>query len=181
MPQPTLSPRTILPPIPRRLWWNLVLFILLLSLTVGLFSDFGTGLVNAREISGGVGEEVAQQLGRNEEEATRAAARRLSTEAEQLRSQGTVELLRQAAVKYEAALLLWHEVGDLSEEAFTLYYLGGVYKQLGDIGKALNCYREALPLFESMGERAGVEITRLQICRLQNPSHPVPYLECERS
>jgi Tfp pilus assembly protein PilF len=47
--------------------------------------------------------------------------------------------------------------------AATLNNIGGVYDALGQQDQALDYYRQALPILEEVGDRAGENITRVAV------------------
>ncbi len=102
---------------------------------------------------------LAQQPAATEQDATRAAAKRVFDEGEQLRKQGTAESLRQAIAKWEEALPLYRAVGDKLGEAVTLLGIGRVYDALGEKQKALEFYNQSLPLRRATGDKAGEATT----------------------
>ncbi|MGL5835803.1 MAG: tetratricopeptide repeat protein [Waterburya sp.] len=85
---------------------------------------------------------------------TSTQAQQLFDEGMQLFNQGTAESLQQAITKWEAALPLWREVGDKSNEALTLNNLGAVYDALGWKQKALDYYHQSLPLSKAVEDRS---------------------------
>src|SRR5262245_20402588 len=85
----------------------------------------------------------------------RSAAQKKFAEGEALRGQGTGESLRQAAQRYEEALLLWRAIDAKREEALTLTYIGAIYNSLGENQKALEFYNQAPPIMRTIGNRAG--------------------------
>ena len=86
-------------------------------------------------------------------------------EAQQLRSQGSVESLRKAVEKYGEALLLYRSVADRQGEVTTLLLLGLAYKGLGEHRKALDSYNRALPLLRAVRDGAGEAATLLLLGR----------------
>ena len=99
---------------------------------------------------------------------TRTQAQQLSDEGTQLFQQGTAESLQQAITKWEAALPLWRELEDKSQEAFTLLRIGFVYNNLGFKQKALEYYNQALSIYRAIGDRAGETITLNNIGAVHN-------------
>jgi CHAT domain-containing protein/tetratricopeptide (TPR) repeat protein len=85
----------------------------------------------------------------------RAAAERLSSEAEQLAKQGTKEALEQAVSKYLTAIPLYKAAGDKVGEADALNNLGSLYSYLGEGQQALARFAQALPLYKAIGDRGG--------------------------
>jgi len=84
---------------------------------------------------------------------TRTQAQQLSHQGGQLFQQGTAESLKQAIIKWEAALLLWRELEDKSQEVKTLNIIGMVYSDLGEKQQALEYFQQALPLSQAVGDR----------------------------
>ena len=99
--------------------------------------------------------QIAQQSATTQQDATRAAAEKVSEEGMALYEQGTAVSLRQAIEKWQEALVLWQKAGDKSGEAITLSYIGAVYSDLGDKQQALKYYNSALPLIKQVGDKAG--------------------------
>jgi CHAT domain-containing protein len=93
------------------------------------------------------------------EDQHRLTAARLTTEAIQLRGQGTAEALRKAVAKYEESRPLWQAAGDPPWEANALQYAGLFSLQLGDRQKALQYFTRALPLQRAVGSRFGEAYT----------------------
>jgi CHAT domain-containing protein/Tfp pilus assembly protein PilF len=85
----------------------------------------------------------------NEQDQTRLAARRVLTEAESLRLQGTAETLQQSVAKYQEALSLYRAAIDRGGEAETLSSLGSVFYALGKAQDALDCFTQALLLYRA--------------------------------
>ncbi|MCC5636669.1 CHAT domain-containing protein [Nostoc sp. CHAB 5844] len=100
--------------------------------------------------------QIAQQT---QPDATRAAAEQAYSEGFKLYKQGTAESLQQAIAKWQIALPLWQKLGDKSNEALTLLWLGFVYNALGEKHKALSFYNQALPLYRVVSDRSGVATT----------------------
>jgi hypothetical protein len=65
------------------------------------------------------------------------AAKAAQDEGMRLYQQGTAELLRQAAVKFQEAASLYAAVGEQVNQATCLNNIGGVYDALGEKQKAL--------------------------------------------
>lgn len=86
---------------------------------------------------------------------SRAAAEKLSMEAEQLRKQGTPENLRVALKKEDASLPLWRALGDRAAEGQVLYNIGGTYILLNEWQKAISYLLQARQLMQAVGDRAG--------------------------
>ncbi|NEP35735.1 tetratricopeptide repeat protein [Moorena sp. SIO3B2] len=90
---------------------------------------------------------------------TRTQAQELSDQGMELFQQGTAESLQQAITKWEAALPLWRELEDKSQEAFTLLRIGFVYSNLGFKQKALEYYNPALSIYRAIGDRSQQAVT----------------------
>lgn len=74
----------------------------------------------------------------------RLAAERLAAAARSKQLFDTVDSRKEAATGYEAALVLWRELGDEVEEANTLHFLAQTYKALADFQKCVATYTQAL-------------------------------------
>jgi CHAT domain-containing protein/tetratricopeptide (TPR) repeat protein len=94
-----------------------------------------------------------------QQDETRAAARKLIADAEQLYAKGTAEARRMALEKYQEAAALFHTLGDKTAEAAALSDVGAVYDSLGDKQKALEFFSQALPLRRAAGDRQGEATT----------------------
>ncbi|MEH2348206.1 MAG: tetratricopeptide repeat protein [Nostoc sp.] len=127
------------------------------SLTLLLSAVMLADAVGATPRNGGL--QIAQQPETTQQDATRAAAERVSQEGTQLYQQGTAESLRQAIGKWQEALKLWQQVDDKRWEALTLLSIGRVYSSLGEKQEALKYYNQALPIFRAVGDRGGEAIT----------------------
>src|SRR5262249_10946589 len=92
-----------------------------------------------------------RQAAQDGENQGRTAAQKKFAEAEALRKQGTAESLRLAAQKYEEALPLWRAISDRNWEGLTLDFIGKIYDSLGEPRKALDYYKQALPLLRAAG------------------------------
>ena len=86
---------------------------------------------------------------------TRIQAQQLFDEGMQLFQQGSAESLQQAITKWDAALPLWGELEDKSQEAFTLLLIGLVYNNLGFNQKALEYDNQALSIYRAIKDRVG--------------------------
>jgi tetratricopeptide (TPR) repeat protein len=106
------------------------------------------------------GLQIAQQPETTQQNATRAAAKRVYQEGEQLYKQGTAESLRQAIAKYQEALKLWQQLDDKRWEAETLNNIGKVYDDLGEKQEVLKYYNQALPILRAVGDK-GIEASTL--------------------
>ncbi len=78
---------------------------------------------------------------------------RLFQEGEVLRRQGEPEAGHEAATKYEEALGIWRGLEDREWIAESLYRIGWVRYDLGEMPEALSLLREALPLLQALGKR----------------------------
>jgi CHAT domain-containing protein/Tfp pilus assembly protein PilF len=137
-------------------WWflpKLTRYSLTLLLSAVLLAD----AVGATPRSRGL--QIAQQPETTQQNATRAAAERVSQEGMQLYQQGTAESLRQAIAKWQEALKLWQQIDDKSLEATTLNNIGSVYDSLGEKQSALKYYNQALPILRAVGDRRVEAIT----------------------
>ncbi|WP_341526687.1 tetratricopeptide repeat protein [Nostoc sp. UHCC 0302] len=124
----------------RILWCLLASFSrysLTFLLTVVLLSD-AVGAIprNARW-------QIAQQSVTTQD-AKRASARELLTQAQKLDEQGTVESKRQAIAKYQQAVKIWQEIGEHNLTTTILQRIGSLYFQLGETKKAIESYNQTL-------------------------------------
>lgn len=94
---------------------------------------------------------------------------RLFQEGEALRRQGVTKG-RQALAKYEAALGVWRELSNREWEAESLYRIGWVRQNSGEMHEALAALREALPLLQALGKRdeEGMALTRSGMIELRD-------------
>jgi CHAT domain-containing protein len=83
----------------------------------------------------------------------RVAAEGMIAAAEQMRAQGTAELLRKAIEKYNEALPLLRKMEDRQGEATTLNNIGASYWLLGENQKALESHNQALRIRRELGNR----------------------------
>ncbi|NEQ10632.1 MAG: tetratricopeptide repeat protein, partial [Moorea sp. SIO4E2] len=90
---------------------------------------------------------------------TRTQAQQLFAQGMQLYDQQRAEPSRQAITKWEAALILWRQLGNKSQEALTLLWIGRVCSNLGFKQKALEYYNPALLIFQAIGQRTGEAVT----------------------
>jgi len=93
-----------------------------------------------------------------------SAADKLFEEAKALRQKRTVESMRKAIDKFEAALKLYREDNNRNGEALSLSYIGWDYYLLGELQKALEYYEQALTLKREIGDRSGEAKTLSTIC-----------------
>jgi len=77
------------------------------------------------------------------------------------RDVGPGEPLGRALTLYEEALRLWRTVGDLAEQARTLYAMGRLSAMLWDVGKVLDYYHEAQSLWHQAGGHEAEEAVAL--------------------
>mgnify|MGYP001791969187 CR=1 FL=1 len=104
-------------------------------------------------------EEIAQQSSATQEDAIRAAAKKVLEEGVKLYRKGTVESLRQAIKKWKEALSLFQRVNDKQWEASALLGIGTIHSDLGEKQKALQFYNQALSLYRLVGDRRGEAAT----------------------
>jgi tetratricopeptide (TPR) repeat protein len=78
-----------------------------------------------------------------EPERNRVAAQKLFTEAKALRSEKTQQSYEQAIEKYEAALVIWHNLDEKMMQAFTLHEVGNIYGDIGQYQKAIDSHTRA--------------------------------------
>ncbi len=95
-----------------------------------------------------------------------AKAVQIYNEGRQLYRQQTLESQQQAIEKWKEALILWRELGNKSEEASILVWIGRVYDALGEKQQALDYYNQALPLRRAVGDRSGEATTLNNIGRV---------------
>ncbi|MGD1704476.1 tetratricopeptide repeat protein, partial [Dapis sp. BLCC M229] len=88
-----------------------------------------------------------------------AEAEKVFYEGMKLYQERTAESRRQAIAKWEEALLLFSQTGNLSREAVTLLGIGSAYDDLGEKQIALNFYQKALPIYRQIGDRGGEATT----------------------
>ncbi|MEA5418579.1 tetratricopeptide repeat protein [Spirulina sp. CCNP1310] len=88
-----------------------------------------------------------------------AQAEQLFQEGMALYREGSLDSLRAAIAKWEAAIPLYRQVGNRDMETATLYNIGGVYSDLGEKSRALEYYNQALPLLRAVGNRRREAIT----------------------
>ncbi|NJM22426.1 MAG: tetratricopeptide repeat protein, partial [Richelia sp. SM1_7_0] len=103
--------------------------------------------------------QIAQQPASNPQNPTRAEAEKLTQEGMQLFRQGTKESLLAARGKWEAALVLWQQLGGKERQAFVLVGIGRVYSDLGEKQKALQLYNQALALIRAVNNKGGEATT----------------------
>ena len=102
-----------------------------------------------------VGVEVAQQGAIDNKEAIRERALKLITEGRQLSKQGNALALKQAISKWEQALELLQQLGELkSSQEVLLYSIGSSYSNLGDKQQALKYYNQALSLAREIKDKS---------------------------
>ena len=94
-----------------------------------------------------------------EQDRLRVTANKLFGEATTLRNGNNAENMRLAISKYEAALPLYHQLGDRQNEADTLSSLGYLYyNYLGEITKAIEYHESELPLQQLLKNQFGEAI-----------------------
>jgi CHAT domain-containing protein/tetratricopeptide (TPR) repeat protein len=81
------------------------------------------------------------------------------TEAERLRSSGTLEALGRALEKYEEVLRFRRASGDRAGEALALNRIGLVNLRLNAADKALDYLKQALPILREIGDDKGLAET----------------------
>ena len=86
-------------------------------------------------------------------DAGRVAAYKLQMEAIKLHTQETPEAMRQAAGKYDAALVAWKNLGDQAGQAATLLDLGSLYFDLADAKKSFEAWDQSLAFWRALGRR----------------------------
>jgi CHAT domain-containing protein len=89
------------------------------------------------------------------QDVTRLDAERAVSEAEALLEIRSENNNRQSIKKYNHALDLWRELGDQREVGIVLIYLGSVYRDLGELKNAVNCFNQALQIWQSLKEAEG--------------------------
>lgn len=90
-----------------------------------------------------------------EQDRVQTAAQQTFFEGERLQKQRTAKALREAIVKFEAALELWRKAGNQAREAQTLGRIGFLSSALGDAQKMLDCYQQAVIGCRAVGNRNG--------------------------
>lgn len=80
----------------------------------------------------------------NSQDEKRLAAERQVAAARSKQLLDTIQSRKDAATGYEAALVLWRELGDQIEEANTLHFLAQTYKAQADLQKCLETYAQVL-------------------------------------
>ncbi|QSJ19671.1 CHAT domain-containing protein [Nostoc sp. UHCC 0702] len=142
----------------QRVCWRFLPKLTRYSLTFLLSAVMLADTVGATPRNRGL--QIAQQPETTQQNATRAAAERLSEEGLKLYEQGTAESLRQAIGKLQEALKYYNQalpisraVKDREREATTLTNIGSVYSSLGDKQEALKYYNQALPISRAVGDR----------------------------
>ncbi|MBW4613252.1 MAG: CHAT domain-containing protein [Desmonostoc vinosum HA7617-LM4] len=141
-------------------WWflpKLTRYSLTLLLSAVMLAD----AVGATPRNRGL--QIAQQPETTQQNATRAAAERLTQEGLKLYQQGTAESLRQAIEKLQEALKLWRQVDDKAGEAITLLGMGKVYDSSGEKQQALSYYNQALTILRAVGHKGGEATTLTSI------------------
>ena len=83
-----------------------------------------------------------------------AAAERLYSDANQLRSQPAIESRRKALEKYEQALPIFRALNDSASERSCFFLAGFIYHSSGELQRALEYYRQALELSKKLGDRS---------------------------
>lgn len=88
-------------------------------------------------------------------EAQQEAARKLITEAFQLKGDGTVPSLSKAIEKFEAAKVLCRSLKNVNAEADLFAQIGFLYNELEQHQKAIENYTQSLPLYRVAGDKTG--------------------------
>ncbi len=83
-----------------------------------------------------------------------AAAEKLYSDANQLRSQPAIESRRKALEKYEQALPIFRALNDSASERACFFLAGFIYHSSGQLQKALEYYGQALALSKKLGDKA---------------------------
>ncbi|MFN6499714.1 MAG: tetratricopeptide repeat protein [Nostoc sp. DedQUE01] len=146
-------------------WWflpKLTRYSLTLLLSAVMLAD----AVGATPRSRGL--QIAQQPETTQQNATHAAAIRLTQEGLKLHQQGTAESLRQAIRKFQEAMKLLQQVDDKPWEAVTLLGIGSVYNLLGENQEALKYLNQALPIFRAVAYGGGEATTLSNIGNVYN-------------
>ncbi|WP_016953021.1 DUF2225 domain-containing protein [Anabaena sp. PCC 7108] len=118
-------------------------------LGIFLFSPLNTASAEYKPVK------IAQKL-----QTKRAAAEQAFQEGIKLYEQGTAPSLKQAIAKLETALTLFREAGEKPfREAVVLLRIGYIYSSLGEKQKALEYYKQALPIYRTVGNKEGEAAT----------------------
>jgi CHAT domain-containing protein len=88
----------------------------------------------------------------------RVTAERLAYEAETEREKNNREALLHATDLYERARSIWNGLGDLNEEAISLYGAGVSFRSLGENQTAALAFKRALELMQKADDRRGIAI-----------------------
>ena len=88
-----------------------------------------------------------------EQDRIRFAARRVFDEAEKLRRQGTTDSLAAAIKKFEESLLLYHRIGDLSEQFTINIGIGNSYWDRRELPEALERFDRARQMGKMLGDK----------------------------
>src|SRR5262249_10936184 len=100
---------------------------------------------------------------------SRSEAKKLWSEAEDLRATGAVESLRAAMSKYEDALRLLRAAGKVAEPgdiAHTFNQIAAIADALGDRQQSINYYNQALPLWREANDRQNEALTLTRLGRI---------------
>ena len=112
--------------------------------------------VRADQIAAYYEAKIAEERTATFQDRNRITAENVFMQAEQLRGQGTPESLDQAIAKYQEALEVRRDTGDLSGEADTLNVIGLIQDLLKrDRVKARQYYEQALQIWQSLGDSRG--------------------------
>ena len=88
-------------------------------------------------------------------EAQEEAARKLITDAFQLKGDGSAASLSKAIEKFEAAKGLCRSLKNVNAEADLFAQIGFLYDELEQYQKAIENYTQSLPLYRVAGDKAG--------------------------
>jgi CHAT domain-containing protein/tetratricopeptide (TPR) repeat protein len=88
-------------------------------------------------------------------EAQKGAARKLITEAFQLKGEGSAASLSKAIEKFEAAKVLCRSLKNINAEADLFAQIGFLYDELEQHQKAIENYTQSLPLYRVAGDKTG--------------------------
>jgi CHAT domain-containing protein/tetratricopeptide (TPR) repeat protein len=102
---------------------------------------------------------TAPLAAQTEEQTKYAEAERLYARAGELYQKGDRDSLAEAVRTFQSAALLYHSLGKSFDEAVTLSNIGLAYDDLGERGRALDYYLQALPLIRAAGDRKGEAVT----------------------
>ncbi len=81
---------------------------------------------------------IAQPSESNQQNSTNNTAETVWYEGYEFYQQSTVESLREAITKFETTLSIYKTTGNIEKQAYTLFYLGIVYRSLRENKKAIS-------------------------------------------